>query len=400
MKSVINNDCLKALPELDSNSVDLVYLDPPFFTGRTHKQKTRDNSQEYSFNDKWDDIHSYVEFLRARLFECKRVLKPTGSIFLHCDTNASHHLRLLLDDIFGTNNFQSEIIWSYKRWSNSKKGLLDAHQNIYFYTKTNEFKFNTTFTNYSATTNLDQILQARERNEHNKTVYKRDKLGEIVPSKEKLGVPLSDVWEIPFLNPKAKERVGYPTQKPVILLERIIELVTDKGDLVLDPFCGSGTTLVAAKLLGRKYFGIDVSSEAIKLTEERLESLQKTTSHLLENGKSSYLNKETYVRELLTQMDAVVVERNKGIDGFLKKNYKGKPIAIYIQRDKQLLNEAISLLNKATITKKVGMKILVRTNDVSKQFSLAENQDNQDNQDNNLLIIDSLGFQLLNKFNI
>lgn len=396
MKSIINSDCLKVLPELLSNSVDLVYLDPPFFTGRTHKQKTRDNSQEYSFDDKWVDITSYINFLKTRLIECKRVLKPTGSIFLHCDTNASHHLRLLLDDIFGNTNFQSEIIWSYKRWSNSKKGLLNAHQNIYFYSKTSDFKFNTTFTNYSATTNIDQILQARERNEYNKTVYKRDEMGEIVPSKEKLGVPLSDVWEIPFLNPKAKERVGYPTQKPVILLEKIIELVTDKGDLVIDPFCGSGTTLVAAKLLGRKYVGIDVSNEATKLTLERLENLQKTTSQLLKKGKNSYLNKEANIRDLLAQMDAVVVERNKGIDGFLKKNFEGKPIAVYIQRDKQTLDEAINLINHATKTKKIGMKILVRTNDIYKQLSLTENQNNQDS---NLLIIDSIGFQLLNKFN-
>src|SRR5699024_9228610 len=139
-------------------------------------------------------------------------------------------------------------IWAYKRWSNSKKGLLNNHQNIYFYSKSKSFKFNTMYTDYSPTTNLDQILQARMRDEHAKSKYKTDENGQVVLGKEKKGVPLSDIWNIPYLNPKAKERTGYPTQKPILLLEQIIKIATDEGDTVLDPFCGSGTTLVAADL--------------------------------------------------------------------------------------------------------------------------------------------------------
>jgi site-specific DNA-methyltransferase (adenine-specific) len=138
-----------------------------------------------------------------------------------------------MDKVFGRENFQSEIIWSYKRWSNAKKGLLNAHQVIFFYSKTKNFKFNTLYTDYSATTNLDQILQDRERDENGKSVYKKDENGNVVLGKEKKGVPLSDVWEIPYLNPKAKERTGYPTQKPVLLLNQILNIVTHEGDLVV-----------------------------------------------------------------------------------------------------------------------------------------------------------------------
>ena len=229
----------------------------------------------------------------------KRILKDTGSIFLHCDKTASHHLRVLLDNVFGINNFQSEIIWSYKRWSNSKKGLLNSHQNIYFYSKSSKFKFNTIYTDYSATTNIDQILQQRKRDENGKCVYKTDEDGNVITENEKKGVPLSDVWEIPFLNPKAKERVGYPTQKPILLLEKIIQIATDEGDIVLDPFCGSGTTLVASELLNRKYIGIDSSEDAIKIAKDRINNPIRTESKLLNIGIEKYKNKNEKELEIL-----------------------------------------------------------------------------------------------------
>ncbi|MCH9844827.1 MAG: site-specific DNA-methyltransferase, partial [Alphaproteobacteria bacterium] len=253
---LIHGDCLTELRKLKKNSIDLIYLDPPFFTQSMPTLRNRDCSTEYSFNDKWINIEAYIQYIKERLKLCKDVLKDTGSIFLHCDRSASHYLRGALDEIFGYNNFQSEIIWFYKRWSNSKKGLLNSHQIIFFYSKTNNFKFNMIYTNYSPTTNIDQIFQKRARDKNGKTIYKQNN-NNIELLGEKKGVPLSDVWEIPYLNPKAKERVGYPTQKPILLLERIIEIVTDKGDLVLDPFCGSGTTLVASQLMGRKFIGID-----------------------------------------------------------------------------------------------------------------------------------------------
>ena len=129
---------------------------------------------------------------------------------------------------------------------------MNAHQTIYFYSKSKDFKFNTIYKAYAPTTNIDQILQDRQRTKNGKSVYKKDKNGNVVLGKEKRGVPLSDVWEIPYLNPKAKERVGYPTQKPVLLLQQILEIATDEDDLVVDPFNGSGTTCVAAKSMNKK----------------------------------------------------------------------------------------------------------------------------------------------------
>lgn len=131
--TILLGDCLEHLKNIPENSVDLIYLDPPFLTQRKQTLKTRDNSKEYSFDDSWDSISDYVQFMKDRLQECHRVLKKTGSIFLHCDKSASHYLRVVLDEIFGMDNFQSEIIWTYKRWSNSKKGLLNSHQNIYIF---------------------------------------------------------------------------------------------------------------------------------------------------------------------------------------------------------------------------------------------------------------------------
>ena len=133
----------------------------------------------------WENIDEYLNYIKIRLVEMKRVLKDIGSIFLHCDKIASHYLRVLLDEVFGFNNFRSEIIWSYKRWSNSKKGLLNSHQNIYFYSKSKNFKFNTIYTDYSATTNVDQILQQRKRDENGKCIYKRNEEGKIVLRNEK-----------------------------------------------------------------------------------------------------------------------------------------------------------------------------------------------------------------------
>jgi site-specific DNA-methyltransferase (adenine-specific) len=148
------------------------------------------------------------------------------------------------------------------------------------------------------------------------------------------------------LNPKAKERVGYPTQKPILLLERIIELTTDPNDLVLDPFCGSGTTLVTSKILNRKFLGFDISQNAVDLTKKRLQNPIKTESNLLEKGRDSYVNQSPKILELLNQIQAMPVQRNKGIDGFLTNNGIVQPIPIKIQRDEEGFEEAkMALLN-------------------------------------------------------
>jgi len=221
--------------------------------------------------------------------------------------------------------------------------------------------FNTIFTTYSETTNIDQILQRRTRDEHNKSVYDIDSFGNTKHGDEKKGVPLSDVWDIPYLNPKAKERVGYPTQKPLLLLERIIELVTNEHDIVLDPFCGSGTTCVAAKILGRKYIGIDKSREAVELTKSRIENPIKTESNLMKKGRASYINADKEALGLLNGIKYNEVHRNKGIDAILVEHFENAPILVRIQKKGETLKEAITLLAKAMKTKQSRKSILIQT---------------------------------------
>lgn len=382
---VIHGDCLDILKQIDSNSVDMIYLDPPFFTQKMQSLKDTQGT-EYFFGDVWNSREEYLDYMKVRVYELKRVLKDTGSIFLHCDEKASHYLRIILDDIFGEENFRSEIIWTYKRWSNSKKGLLPGHQTIFFYSKTNNYKFNIIYTEYSPTTNIDQILQERVRDNRGKAIYKHDDNGEIILAKEKKGVPMSDVWEIPFLNPKAKERVGYPTQKPIELLERIVRISTDVGDTVLDPFCGSGTTMVAAELVNRKGIGIDISRDAVEISENRLKNPYKTESRLMKLGIESYKTKSDVDSAILNQLDCDVVQRNKGIDGFLKKYYKNAPVAVKIQKATESFSEAVELLKNAGKRKKCSATVLIRTQN--------DNLTRHVDIPSNMIIIDDYKIQL------
>lgn len=393
MEKVLLGDCLELLKEFENNSIDLIYLDPPFFTNTIQKLKTRDGSKEFSYKDIWKSNEEYAEFLYYRFIELKRVLKDTGSIFVHCDKNSTHIVKTLLDDIFGLKQFQSEIIWYYKRWSNSRKGLLPSHQTIYFYSKTKDFKFKTLYNNYSETTNVDQILQKRIRDNNGKTVYARDENGNTINSDIKKGVPLNDVWEIPYLNPKAKERVGYPTQKPILLLERIIEIASDEGDMILDPFCGSGTTLVAGKLKKRKVIGMDISEDAIKLTKSRLDNPIKSESNLLQKGKDAYNNVNSQVKKILHDIEYIPVQRNSGIDAILKETYQNSPILVRIQKEHETIEEAIKQLSKAVKVKHSKKSFLIRTNDIKSLFEI-------DTINNEIEIINSTfyGFkQVLNK---
>lgn len=358
---IYHGNCVEKLKEIEANKVDLIYFDPPFFTQRKHSLTNKDNSKTYEFDDKYNSIEEYLKLVENVLQESKRVLKNTGSVFLHCDKTASHNIRVVMDKIFGRENFQSEIIWSYKRWSNAKKGLLNAHQVIFFYSKTQDFKFNTLYTDYSATTNLDQILQDRERNENGKSVYKKDENGNVVLGKEKKGVPLSDVWEIPYLNPKAKERTGYPTQKPVLLLNQILNIVTEEGDLVVDPFCGSGTTCVSAKSLKRQFIGIDISKDAVELANSRLEEMVISGSNLLNKGTNEYQEKTEKELAILQNINAFPVQRNSGIDGFLKDHFEGVPVPVKIQGEYETIEDAIEKLEKASYGKDYKMKILIQT---------------------------------------
>ncbi|CDM95849.1 MAG: site-specific DNA-methyltransferase [Limnospira sp. PMC 1291.21] len=360
---VYQGDCLNIISTWEKDSIDLIYLDPPFFSQKTHKLTTRDSRKEFSFQDLWSSHQEYGNFIYQRLQEMWRILSPSGSIFVHCDRHASHLIRLLLDDVFSPQMFRSEIIWHYKRWSNSQKALLPAHQTIFYYTKSDDYTFNFIYGEYSETTNVDQILQRRKRDEYGKSIYDKDLDGNIIPSGGKKGVPLSDVWEIPYLNPKAKERVGYPTQKPLLLLEQIIKIATNEGDLILDPFCGSGTTLVAASLLGRNSVGIDISTDAVELTKKRLSDPIKTNSNLLTKGRDSYKNVDESVLGLLWGLDFAVVHRNKGIDAILRSDVNGCPIPVRVQRNHETIVEAANYLYNASKNKNALVMFLIAINE-------------------------------------
>lgn len=342
-----NLDILKSMPD---NIVDMIYLDPPFFSQKKHILTDKDGI-EHGFNDSWNSINHYIDFLQVRIIECHRILKPTGVLFFHCDKFASHYIRLMLDQIFNYDNFVNEIIWTYKRWTNTKKGLQNNHQNIFMYGKTKNYTFHTKYHEYSPSTNIDQILLNRTRNNINKSIYSAE------IAMEKRGVPLSDVWNIPFLNPKAKERVNYPTQKPIELLERLIEISTNQNDILLDPFCGSGSTLVAAKLLNRNYIGIDHSLAAIQLTNYRLETPIKTSSMVLKNGIESYIQKADKL-DILSKIKAQPIYRNQSADGILNTAYG--LVAVKIQQKNESISTAIQKVSYFTKRKNLNYSVVVR----------------------------------------
>ena len=350
--SVHNGDCLKVLRTLPSESIDLVYLDPPFNT-RTPKQlRARYDDVVYSSEDDWGSAENYADWLRPRLEEMHRVLKPTGAIYFHCDWRMSHYVRFLLDQIFGDSNFRNEIIWYYKRWTAASNTLQRSHQNIYFYAKSKSHLINYLYDEYSSTTNVDQIFQNRTRDVRGKSAYSRNHEGSIDRSKSsKKGVLLRDVWEIPYLNPKAKERVSYPSQKPISLIERILQVSSSEGSIVLDPFCGSGTTPVACMLNNRLYIAIDANPEAISLTHQRLSQPRKSESALLKQGQAPFeqsIHKGNEdVVHFLSQIPHFVVRRNKAIDCILKDSFKEKSILLRLLGVNEELQGTLSKLQQA-----------------------------------------------------
>jgi len=270
MGTLYCGDCLEVLEtKVEPESVDLIYADPPFFTNKTYEVIWGDEAEVRSFEDRWEGgVEVYADWLAERLRACHRVLKPTGSLYLHCDWHAAHHIRLRLDAIFGRSNFRNEIIWHYRKWSAGSGLYQRNHDNIYFYVKSDAKgrAFNRIFMPRAAST-------LKRFGEH-RIISGHDAKGERVPSKiaaaKSVGVALDDVWDIGRV-PPIKQL--YPTQKPDGLLERIIRVSSNKGDLVLDPFCGCGTTVVAAQRLGRRWIGIDVSQTAINVIRTRLQQV-------------------------------------------------------------------------------------------------------------------------------
>lgn len=213
---------------------------------------------------------AYVGMMAQRLQEMERLLKPSGSIYLHCDPTASHYLKVLMDAIFGHQNFNNEIVWWYKRYTAKSSRFQREHDILLFYGK-NQATFNVIREPYG------------ERSGKKDSHYKQDSSGkwhrwQKRAGKEPYKIYLSegrragDVWAISHINASAKERLGYPTQKPLDLLHRIIQASSNLGDVIFDPFCGCATTCIAAEILGRQWIGIDIASKAVELVESRLQT--------------------------------------------------------------------------------------------------------------------------------
>lgn len=291
-------------------SVDLIYLDPPFNSKATYnvlfaeKNGSQSTAQITAFEDTWhwgqetEDIYSevvqrpgrladliaafrsflgengmmaYLVMMSVRLAELHRVLRPTGGVYLHCDPTASHYLKLIMDSIFGAVNFKNEIVWSYKRYTAKSLRFQRLHDIILFYGKSGAANFNTLRVEYGSKSGK---ADSHYKQDENGRWYRDQKRAGEAPYKIYLseeGRRLGDVWEISLINASAKERLGYPTQKPEALLERIISASSNEGDIVLDPFCGSGTTIAVAERLNRRWIGIDITHLAISLMKTRLQ---------------------------------------------------------------------------------------------------------------------------------
>ena len=267
MNEIIQGDCIDIMNDMPSDSIDMIYADPPFYSGKEYK----DDRKGVTFNDKWSNIDAYLQFMKERLIRCRHLLKPTGTLYLHCDWHASHYLKIILDNAFGYDNFRNEIIWQYHRWTAASKSFQNMHDTIFRYTKTKDFIFNIQYRPAGDWIKKDykHVDADGRRWRHSGGTTSKGRKVYYDPTTYK-GVSLDDVWDINRVGSTAKERVGYPTQKLELLLARIINASTNKGDLILDPFCGGGTTCRAAKTLGRNYIGIDVSKDACDISRTRL----------------------------------------------------------------------------------------------------------------------------------
>jgi DNA modification methylase len=312
---VMNHDIL---PE----SVDLIYLDPPFFTGKVQKglAKWQPGAMEISYEDSrkfWSekshimrqkapewlihisltraDFASYLYYMMIRLQACKSVLSPKGTIYLHCDYRASHYLKMIMDepDLFGVNNFRNEIVWCYSGGGIPKKDFARKHYCILRYSKTDDYVFNVE----DIREEYSQEILSRPKSSYAEHSYKNN------PGKMTKGWDLNpkgkhpdDWFYMPILDPEAKERIGFPTQKPEALLKRFILASSNKGSIVLDPFCGCGTTIIAAHNLDRRWIGIDIDKSAYDATKGREKQLPLGIKD--EFTKASYITRD--LEEVLT----------------------------------------------------------------------------------------------------
>lgn len=273
--------------------VKLIYIDPPFATTNDFSN----NLGQKAYSDKTKGSE-FIEFIRKRLIVAKEILANDGAIFVHLDWKKCHYIKLILDELFGENNFRNEIIWNYEKWTSpSSNSFQKNHDTILFYSKSQENNFNVEL---EITDNLKIKYEKGYSlggggGSKGLIVYDETlpKVVELINSGKydvvfagKKGKPMNDVWKIPFINPVALERTDYPTQKPEALIERIIRVSTNKDDLVLDFFGGSGTTCAVAEKLGRRWISCDIGKYSFYTQQKRLLTIQDSKS--LENSKQKY----------------------------------------------------------------------------------------------------------------
>jgi DNA modification methylase len=292
VNKLILGDNLEILKTIESETVDLIYLDQPIFSNRNYEVIWGDAGEVRSFQDRWaGGIDHYIAWLKERVVEMHRILKPAGSIFLHCDWHADAYIRVeILDKIFGQNKLINQLVWCYMGpGSPGVKQFLKKHDTIFWYGKSNVWTFN-----------LDDVRFPHS--EKTKGNFKSGLGGsgfEGAPREinEKGKVP-EDWWSdvaIAARYPKGSQNnIGYPTQKPMALLERIIKCASNEGDLVLDPFMGGGTTIAVADKLNRQWIGIDQSVQAVKVTELRLNAQTDLFTSLYANSYTLQLHKYDY----------------------------------------------------------------------------------------------------------
>jgi len=260
MNRLYLGDCLRIIrSKISSESIDLIYLDPPFNSGRNYGE----------FNDVWPSMEDYIEFVKLRVIECHRVLKKTGSLYLHCDPTSSHYLKIMLDHIFGAGGYRNEIVWCYSGGGISKNNYPKKHDVIFRYSKSDDYLFNVEYKPYKENT--------QKVGKHS-TLSKGDTKIDL-----QRGTPVTDWWtDIKTVTGWAMEKMGYPTQKPEALLRRIILASSNAGDTVLDPFCGCGTCVAIAEKEGRKWVGIDNNKKAIALTRKRIKEIRRQKGKRIE----------------------------------------------------------------------------------------------------------------------
>ena len=299
-----NLDILRS--HIPDESVDLIYIDPPFNSNQAYNvifseaDGSSSQAQIQAFEDTWHWVESteqayhelvvtaphllvetiksfrgfltetnlmaYLVMMALRLVELHRVLKPTGSFYLHCDPTASHYLKIILDQIFGVENFQNEIVWCYKRWPSKQTNFQKMHDVILRYGKSEDVIWNQLYDDFTEQTK--KRIKGGKKIEH--YVGKSGKVLIRATNDVSPGVAMCDYWNIPMIAGQAKERLGYPTQKPEALLERIIKASSNEGDVVLDTFCGCGTAVAVAQRLNRRWIGVDITHLAIALLKYRL----------------------------------------------------------------------------------------------------------------------------------